>query len=92
MEMNILDVVLKDDGTNEGGLPHSEYTASEFIAETELFGHDNRMLTHNEFDMLNKALIEAGIQPLTSVHYDIRIVRSRNGFIRMSHCGEPTVE
>lgn len=88
---NLLDIILKDDNTGKGGVPHNEYSAWEFIGETGILS-DHRILSHEEFDKLNRALTEEGIRPLTSEHYDIETVKSHDGFIRLKRCNEPTVD
>lgn len=88
---NLLDIILKDDNTEKGGIPHNEYSSWEFIRDTGVVPN-YRILTHEELDTLNKSLKENGILPLVSKYYDIEIVKSRDGFVRLRYCNESTID
>ena len=48
-----------------GGIPHSEYTLEEFLAETDLLDNKEQLLTDPKLKLLNEHLTDAGIKKVT---------------------------
>lgn len=68
---DILEFSLKNDNSQSGGIPHSEYTLDEYLHESFYDGNDDlynekvsKILNQNDLHDLNQQLKQSGIKPI----------------------------
>lgn len=68
---DILEFPLKDDNSETGGIPHSEYTLDEYLYESLYDGNDDsynekvsKILNQSDLHNLNQQLKQSGIKPI----------------------------